>query len=108
MPILRVDAHFTVVESALKGYAKWRSSPRPQSAQEVNTAGDFGTNASRANKQQEQTATALEAEFEAWCGRLLETKVEVGEQSHLTGQRYVLLLILIRRTPSSGSESCNF
>lgn len=25
MPVLRVDAHFTVVESALKGYVKWKS-----------------------------------------------------------------------------------
>ena len=93
MPILRVDAHFTVVESALKGYAKWRSSPRPQSAQEVNTTDDLRTNKSRAKNQQEQTATALEAEFEAWCGRLLETKIEVGEQLYLTCQSYVLPLI---------------
>lgn len=26
MPVLRVDAHFTVIESALKGYVKWRRS----------------------------------------------------------------------------------
>lgn len=25
MPVLLVDAHFTAVEAALKGYAKWRS-----------------------------------------------------------------------------------
>jgi exportin-5 len=25
MPILRVDAQFTVVEAALKGYMKWRA-----------------------------------------------------------------------------------
>jgi exportin-5 len=25
IPVLRVDAHFTVVEAALKGYMKWRS-----------------------------------------------------------------------------------
>lgn len=25
MPVLRVDAHFTVVEAALKGYMRWRS-----------------------------------------------------------------------------------
>ena len=25
MPVLLVDAHFTVVEAALKGYMKWRS-----------------------------------------------------------------------------------
>jgi hypothetical protein len=25
MPVLRVDAHFTVLEAALKGYVKWRA-----------------------------------------------------------------------------------
>lgn len=35
MPVLRVDAHFTVVESALKGYVKWRSSPHQSSTDEV-------------------------------------------------------------------------
>ena len=25
MPVLRVDAHFTVVEAALKGYVKWKA-----------------------------------------------------------------------------------
>lgn len=24
MPVLRVDAHFTVIESTIKGYLKWR------------------------------------------------------------------------------------
>lgn len=27
MPVLRVDAQFTVIEAALKGYVKWRSNP---------------------------------------------------------------------------------
>lgn len=25
MPVLRVDAHATVIEAALKGYVKWRA-----------------------------------------------------------------------------------
>lgn len=28
MPVLRVDAHFTVIEAGLKGYMKWRGQPR--------------------------------------------------------------------------------
>jgi hypothetical protein len=28
MPVLRVDAHCTVVEAALKGYVKWRAAHR--------------------------------------------------------------------------------
>ena len=34
MAVLRVDAHFTVVESALKGYVRWRST-REDSDEEV-------------------------------------------------------------------------
>jgi exportin-5 len=35
MPILRVDAHFTVVEAALKGYMKWRSAHGSKPQQDV-------------------------------------------------------------------------
>ncbi len=28
MPVLRIDAHFTVIESALKGYVKWKASTK--------------------------------------------------------------------------------
>lgn len=31
MPVLRVDAQFTVIEAALKGYMKWRASSTQQS-----------------------------------------------------------------------------
>ncbi|CAK7566974.1 MAG: karyopherin [Sporothrix epigloea] len=58
MPALRVDAHFTVVESALKGYMKWRSS----------TALRDGS--------AEQQRAVLEAEFEAWCIRLADLQIE--------------------------------
>lgn len=35
MPALRVDAHFTVIEAALKGYVKWKSSRDDNSEQDV-------------------------------------------------------------------------
>jgi exportin-5 len=35
MPILRVEAQFTVVEAALKSYMKWRLSPRQWTPEEV-------------------------------------------------------------------------
>ncbi|PMD42621.1 ARM repeat-containing protein [Hyaloscypha variabilis F] len=58
MPILRVDAHFTVVEAALKGYMKWRSShgSKPQ--------------------QDEQERLAMENNLETWCERLLEMQFD--------------------------------
>lgn len=31
MPVLRVDAQFTVIEAALKGYMKWRANTTQQS-----------------------------------------------------------------------------
>ncbi|KAH8887112.1 hypothetical protein GQ53DRAFT_333612 [Thozetella sp. PMI_491] len=77
MPVLRVDAHFTVVESALKGYSKWRSSlTRIQSSQE------------------EQTGASLEAEFESWCSRLLEAKIE----DPLIRKRILQLLVAFSTT----------
>jgi exportin-5 len=54
-PILRVDAQFTVVEAALKGYMKWRQSLENKSSEEqIN----------------------LENNFEVWCNQLLEMKFE--------------------------------
>ncbi len=35
MPLLRVEAQFTVVEAALKSYMKWRLSPRHWTPKEV-------------------------------------------------------------------------
>ncbi|RDW68001.1 hypothetical protein BP6252_09397 [Coleophoma cylindrospora] len=58
MPVLQVDRHFTVIEAALKGYMKWRSShgSKPQ--------------------EDEQTRISMEDTFESWCGRLLEMNFE--------------------------------
>ncbi len=63
MPALRVDAHFTVIESALKGYVKWRAA--------------IGPDPSAADAQQK---ASLEADSESWCNRLIEMKIEVSEQ----------------------------
>ncbi|KAK0648803.1 armadillo-type protein [Cercophora newfieldiana] len=54
MPYLRADAHALVVEAALKGYMKWRSS-RPTD---------------------EEATKTMEGHFEAWCGRVLKMKFE--------------------------------
>ncbi|SPO01337.1 related to MSN5 protein (multicopy supressor) [Cephalotrichum gorgonifer] len=55
MPVLRVDAQFTVIEAALKGYVKWRSSPAR--AEEYNRA-------------------ELEASLETWCNKLMAMTFE--------------------------------
>jgi exportin-5 len=55
MPVLRVDAHATVVEAALRGYMKSRSSRTPAD---------------------EETTKTMESHFEAWCGRILKMTFE--------------------------------
>ncbi|KAK0610469.1 armadillo-type protein [Bombardia bombarda] len=75
MPVLRVDAHSTVVEAALKGYTKWRKN-RTQSPED------------------EQTVTNIEAYFEEWCGRRLEMKVE----DPLIRKRVLQLLVAFSTT----------
>ncbi|KAK3989669.1 putative importin beta-related nuclear transport receptor [Cladorrhinum sp. PSN332] len=57
IPVLTVDTHATVIETALKGYMKWRST-RAQTAEE------------------DQKLAGIEAHFEKWCGQLLEMKFE--------------------------------
>lgn len=56
--ILQVDAQFTVVEAALKGYMKWREShgSKPQ--------------------EDEQKRVTMENDFQVWCERLLEMNFE--------------------------------
>jgi exportin-5 len=58
LPVLRVDAHFTVVEASLKGYMKWRAA--------------HGSNP----QQDEQERIAMENNLEVWCERLLEMSFE--------------------------------
>ncbi|KAL2024810.1 hypothetical protein VTK56DRAFT_5631 [Thermocarpiscus australiensis] len=57
MPVLTVDAHATVIETALKGYDKWRSSPNR-------------------TPEDKQKAASMEEYFEKWCSQLLEMKFE--------------------------------
>ncbi|KAG9230263.1 armadillo-type protein [Amylocarpus encephaloides] len=54
MPVLRVDAHFTVVEAALKGYMKWRS-----------------IHGSKLQEDDQQRVN-IENNLETWCERLLD------------------------------------
>lgn len=61
MPFLRVDAQFTVIESALKGYARSRNS-RNLTTEEI----------AQLNSQRAQLETSLEA----WCGRLIKMEFE--------------------------------
>ncbi|KAI9820881.1 MAG: hypothetical protein M1832_003514 [Thelocarpon impressellum] len=58
VPLLRVDAHFSVVESALKGYMKWRMA--------------HGTSPQR----DELERITMEANLESWCERLLDMAFE--------------------------------
>ncbi|KAK5653569.1 hypothetical protein OQA88_8831 [Cercophora sp. LCS_1] len=59
MPVLKVDAHSTVIEAALKGFAKWRSA-----------------HAKTPDEEYTSTLKAVESKFEEWCGSLLEMKFE--------------------------------
>lgn len=58
METLSVDARFTVIESALKGYVKWR--------QAINDN----------DEEDQQIKRTLEESFESWCNRLLERQME--------------------------------
>jgi exportin-5 len=55
LPVLRADAHFTVVEATLKGYVKWKRNH---------------------GHVHEQESAQLEADLEAWCNKLLEMPFE--------------------------------
>ncbi|KAK3936899.1 putative importin beta-related nuclear transport receptor [Diplogelasinospora grovesii] len=75
MPVLRVDAHATVIEAALKGYAKWRfvHSHTPED---------------------QQTIATMEGHFEEWCNRLSKMKVE----DPLIRKRILQLLVAFSTT----------
>ena len=76
MPALRIDAHFTVIESALKGYVQRRTESDTQSPEQVCIRRRF-SGSSAANLLKEQQRTALEADMESWCNLLLDMKMEV-------------------------------
>ncbi|CAG8954882.1 hypothetical protein HYFRA_00008569 [Hymenoscyphus fraxineus] len=58
MAVLRVDAHFTVVEAALKGYMKWRAT--------------HGSNP----QADDHERVSIENNLESWCERLIELNFE--------------------------------
>ncbi|KAJ0384835.1 hypothetical protein COL922a_007566 [Colletotrichum nupharicola] len=77
MPVLRVDAQFTVIEAALKGYMKWRASTTQQSMPDY-----------------EQQRAALERDLESWCSKLLEMNFE----DPLIRKRVLQLLVAFSTT----------
>lgn len=80
MPFLRVDAHFTVIESALKGYARWkREEQRESASQDVRHLATSLINLrlqTTDTKQLLQQRAALESDFEKWCNRLLDMDLQ--------------------------------
>ncbi|TDZ21705.1 Protein MSN5 [Colletotrichum orbiculare MAFF 240422] len=77
MPVLRVDAQFTVIEAALKGYMKWRASANQQSMPDY-----------------DQQRAALERDLESWCNKLLEMNFE----DPLIRKRILQLLVAFSTT----------
>ncbi|EGZ69182.1 hypothetical protein NEUTE2DRAFT_94082 [Neurospora tetrasperma FGSC 2509] len=75
MPVLRVDAHATVIEAALKGYVKWRA------RQGELPGGD-------------QEISSIETHLEQWCSRLLEMNIE----DPLIRKRILQLLVAFSTT----------
>lgn len=77
MPVLRVDAQFTVVEAALKGYMKWRAThgTKPQEDVERPTPARL---LSHADCAQEEERTNMENNLEGWCERLLAVNFEAS------------------------------
>ncbi|CRK44528.1 hypothetical protein BN1723_019464, partial [Verticillium longisporum] len=59
MPVLRADAHLTVIDAANKGYMKWRANP-----------------IQRGNPDYDQQRSSLEDGLESWCHRLLDMNFE--------------------------------
>lgn len=82
MPYLRVDAQFTVIESALKGYIRSRPSRSMPNA-----------NQEQLNQFESQRAQ-LDGHLEAWCNRLVEMKFE----DPLIRKRVLQLLVAFSTT----------
>jgi len=77
MVVLRVDAQFTVVEAALKGYMKWRSSHGTKPQRDVKMS-PSPANEALLTVEKEQERIAIENYLESWCERLLELQFEVS------------------------------
>jgi len=91
MPVLRVDAHATVVEAGLKGYMKWRA----RGQQSARAAEELGSDILAMQQQQREAVMGtIEAYFENWCGRRLEAKIE----DPLIRKRILQLLVAFSTT----------
>ncbi|KAF2277539.1 uncharacterized protein EI97DRAFT_374586 [Westerdykella ornata] len=62
MPVLRVDAHVTIIDAALKGYLKWLSMPPSADPEEF-----------------EDIRVRMEESFEQWCSQLIQARFEDPE-----------------------------
>lgn len=74
VPVLRIDAQFSVIEAALKGYARWLSTP--ESGQNVRWC-CCGI-AQTLTALQERTQETLNSNLQVWCERLLSLTFEVN------------------------------
>jgi exportin-5 len=97
MPVLRVDAHFTVIESALKGYMKWRISPQYERVE--------GLSSQSPTTQQKN---ALETNLETWCNKLLEMNFEVCLFLQVSSPESIRLSSLSGGSPREVEAGCDW
>jgi exportin-5 len=74
MPVLRVDAHVTIIDAALKGYLKWLAA---QGSDPTNEVCRLSKGVSKANGLQDRMRSNMEEIFEQWCRQLLQARFEV-------------------------------
>ncbi|KAI9772013.1 MAG: hypothetical protein M1840_001301 [Geoglossum simile] len=84
IPALRVDAHFTMVEAALKGYMKW-----------------IDSHGSRPQQDQELERSTMETNLESWCEHLLG----MNFQDPLIKKRVLQLAVTLSTTALDKSSS---
>ena len=76
MSLLQVDAHFTVVESALKGYKKWSLDSESSIQQRVGIVTASLVNLLTNSWEHERST--FESNLQSWCERLLAVDFEVS------------------------------
>lgn len=101
LPVLRVDAQFTVVDAALKGYIKWRANHGAKPQEDVSRKHNYCYKI-HTESSQEQERVAIEAQLESWCSRLLETQHEV---SHVECVHTALILIVTGSSDTKTNSS---
>jgi exportin-5 len=91
VPQLRLDAQFTVVEAALKGYMKWRTAHGSKPQQDVSHHPYYS--GVGINPCKEQQRVAIENNLETWCERLLDlgSSFEVCIHSMVNGNTALLI-----------------